>query len=412
VIKKTLQSNYKWYVLVLAMLTFGIVTGLERMCMPVLFKEIGTDLNLSTVSLGTIWGMDPLAGIFVGLLGGLLVDRFGIKRTLTIVCLLAGVFSALRGFSINFLTLAGSSFLFGAMAAMMPSIVPKAAAIWFNSKQIGFTNALINIALSIFAMIATMSSATVLSPWLDGWRNVLFLLGAPAIAVGLLWLFTGREPRKDEMQVKIIEKVPFRQAISTVIHSKGVWTVGLISLTLWGATMGMSGYLPLYLRDIGWTPAAADGAMTTLNAAGLIGSIPLVILANKLRAYRRMLLFAQVVMAVSLLTMPLVSGAGIWAVLIFSNFVRSVTSALLSVIILETEGIGVTYSGTAMGLMSSLGMIGGTLAPPLGNSFADKGAALPFVFWGALAAASLPLFFFLIRRKPVKLPVQENEFGD
>jgi cyanate permease len=231
---------------------------------------------------------------------------------------------------------------------------------------------------------------------------VLFLLGAPAIAVGLLWLFTGREPRKDEMQVKIIEKVPFRQAISTVIHSKGVWTVGLISLTLWGATMGMSGYLPLYLRDIGWTPAAADGAMTTLNAAGLIGSIPLVILANKLRAYRRMLLFAQVVMAVSLLTMPLVSGAGIWAVLI----------ALLSVIILETEGIGVTYSGTAMGLMSSLGMIGGTLAPPLGNSFADKGAALPFVFWGALAAASLPLFFFLIRRKPVKLPVQENEFGD
>ena len=100
------------------MLTYGVVTGVDRMCLPVLFKEISTDLGLNTVSLGTIWGMDPLAGIFVGLPAGLLVDRFGIKRTLTVVCILGGIFCALRGLSINFLTLAASMFLFGSMAAM------------------------------------------------------------------------------------------------------------------------------------------------------------------------------------------------------------------------------------------------------------------------------------------------------
>jgi nitrate/nitrite transporter NarK len=78
------------------MLTYGSVVGLERMCMPVLFKEISLDLNLSLVSVGTIWGMDPLAGVLIAIPGGLLVDRFGIKRTLAVICILAGLLGALR----------------------------------------------------------------------------------------------------------------------------------------------------------------------------------------------------------------------------------------------------------------------------------------------------------------------------
>lgn len=41
--------------------------------------------------------MIPLAGLFVVLIGGLLGDRFGVKRTLGTLCLLAGVAGALRG---------------------------------------------------------------------------------------------------------------------------------------------------------------------------------------------------------------------------------------------------------------------------------------------------------------------------
>lgn len=44
--------------------------------MPVLFKEISDDLGLSVAQIGTIWGLDPLAGVFIGLPGGLLADRF------------------------------------------------------------------------------------------------------------------------------------------------------------------------------------------------------------------------------------------------------------------------------------------------------------------------------------------------
>jgi hypothetical protein len=98
-----------------------------------------------------------------------------------------------------------------------------------------------------------------------------------------------------------------------------------------------------------------------------------------------------------------VNDAGIWVVIIAGNFLRSSTFAITNVLIFGIAGIGSTYGGTAMGLASSIGMIGGFLSPPLGNSLAGIGAGVPFFFWAGLAGISLPLFLFL--RKP-KEPIK------
>src|SRR3990170_7703281 len=107
------SPNYRWYILGLTMATYGLITGTSRLAMPVLFKQISDDLGLSVVAIGTIWGMDPLAGVFIGLPGGLLADRFGVKRTLIVICLLCGVFGALRGLSDSFVSMSATMFLFG-----------------------------------------------------------------------------------------------------------------------------------------------------------------------------------------------------------------------------------------------------------------------------------------------------------
>jgi len=365
--------------------------------MPVLFKEISVDLNLSIVKMGTIWGADPLAGIFVGLIGGLLADRFGIKRTLTVVCILAGVFSAVRGFSVNFITMAGGMFLFGIMAAMTPSIVPKTASVWFRRQQLGIINALINVSWSMGAMFATMTSATILSPLLGGWRNVLFVLGIPAVIVGLLWLFTGRDPNKDEIQTTQTNTVPLKEAFFHVIRLREVWVIGLISLTLWGANMGFIGYLPLYLRNNGWSNASADGAITVFNGASMLGMLPMVLIANRLKAHKSMLFFSMVITSTFMALLPLVSNSGVWPLIIIATFLRSAAFAITNVLIIEIPGVGSTYGGTAVGLVTSIGMIGAFASPPLGNSFEQFGSGIPFFFWAALAACSLPMFLGLRR---------------
>jgi MFS family permease len=396
------RSNYKWYILGLTILTYGIIAGAERMCIPVLFKEISTDLNLNLVSVGTIWGLDPLAGIFVGLPGGLLVDRFGIKRTLTAICILAGIFSALRGFSVNFAGMAVTSFLFGMTAAILPGIVPKTTSVWFNKSQLGFTNALILIGPSIFSMAATQTSATVLSPWLGGWRNVLFVLSIPAVIIGILWYFTSREPDKRDSEIRETIQVPFRQAVSRVVHIKEIWIIALIMLFSWGGIMGFTGYLPLYLRNIGWEPIAADSVMTAINGANMIGSIPMVLLASRFTGYKTMLFLSIAVTVIGTGLMIVINGAAIWPLLIISNFIRSGGAAAANVMIFETRGVGRTYGGTALGLVSSVGMTGAFLAPPIGNSFANISPSMPFLFWACFAALSLPLFIFLRKSKDMR----------
>lgn len=383
----------------LTMLTYAVIVGTERMCMPVLFKEISSDLGLSMMAIGMIWGMDPLAGVFVGLPGGLLADRFGVKRTLVVICTLCGVFGAMRGLSNNFAGMAATMFLFGIAVAMVPSIVPKVTAVWFSGRSLGLTNALISVAWAIGAMTATMFSATVLSPLLGGWRNVLFLFGAPGIIIGLLWLTTGREPHGSELPSTPVSEIPFRQALSHVVRIKDVWIIGLIALAQWGANTGLMGYLPLYLRDIGWTPTQADGALTVLTGVSCIGVVPMVLLSDRLGARKGVLIFSSIVMIISVGLLPFAHGLTIWILIIIGSLVRMGASALFNILILEIKGVGGTYGGTAVGLMSAMGMFGAFFAPPLGNRLADIDLGLPFIFWALLPALALIGFFFIKERR-------------
>ena len=68
-------SNSKWCVLALVSLTFFFING-ERLCLPVLFEEIRTDLGLNLVQVGAIWGIDPLGGLLVSLFCGSLSEAF------------------------------------------------------------------------------------------------------------------------------------------------------------------------------------------------------------------------------------------------------------------------------------------------------------------------------------------------
>lgn len=402
-IKKS-NPNYKWYILFLTMLTYAIVAGVSRLCMPVLFKEISGDLNLDVTAIGAVWGMDPLAGVFIGLPSGLLADRFGIKRTLTVLCILAGVFGALRGFSANFIALAATMFLFGLMAAASPSVVPKVTAEWFSGQRLGLANAMLNVAWSIGAMFATQFSATVFSPLLGGWRNVMFLYAVPAVGLGLLWLFTGREPDKTENPELLTTKIPFRQSLSHIIRIKEVWIIGLATLTNWGASMGFVGYLPLYLRNSGWNPASADSTITVLSLMMCLGSIPMVLLSDKLKTRKGVLVICIGALVGCLALLPFVNTTGVWLLIAISGFLRAGAGSLFNVMIFETQGVGSAYGGTGIGLASTISMLGAFLAPPLGNSLAGISSSLPFIFWACLAASGIPILFLIKTKKSPTSP--------
>ena len=392
---KSNGSNYRWYILTLGALTHTFAVAMPMMSLPVLFKEISVELDLNLVQIGTVWGMIPLAGIFVVLIGGLLGDRFGVKRTLSTLCFLAGLAGALRGLSGSFISLATTMFLFGILNASIPINVHKVASIWFPGRHLGLANGILSLGMGLGLTAGAMISATILSPLLGGWRNVLFLYGAISIGISILWLLTRSELGQVESPSGYAGTVLFRQALSRVVRIRGVWFLGLIMLGQVACTTGMIGYLPLYLRGIGWTAASADGALAASNSASMMVAIPMVLLSDKLGSRKTILLAAMLITASGVGLLSVVGGAMVWVSVIIASIARDGFMAVTITMIMETEGVGAAYAGTALGLAMTLSRVGGIISPPVGNSLAGINPGLPFIFWAALAAVALFGFHFL-----------------
>ncbi len=364
--------------------------------MPVLFKEISEDIGLSMLQIGAVWGMDPLAGVFIALPGGLIVDRYGVKRTMFFIGIFAGIFGALRGLSINFVSMAITMYLFGLTAATMPSIIPKVTAEWFKGKELGLSNALLNILWGFGSMSATMFSANYFSPILGGWRMVMLVYGVPCLLLGLLWIFTGNDNSTETSHPRISSgSQSLLNALKHIIKIREVWLIALITATYWGSSMGLTGYLPTYLRAIGWTPFKADSAVTVMSAIATLGTIPVVLISDRIGSRNGVLVASTIIMAITLFLLPFFDGPLVWVLLVATGFTRTGVAALYNVMVIEIKEVGSEFSGTAIGLVSTLGMVGAFLSPPLGNSLEAYNNGYPFIFWACLAAAGLPLFALL-----------------
>ncbi len=264
----SVTPKYKWYILTLAALTHTLAVAIPIMSMPVLFDEISKELGLSLVQVGWVWGISALTGILTGLIGGTLGDRFGTKHILSVCCILGGMTGALRGLSSDYMTLVVTSFLFGLVPAGIPMNVHKVCGIWFPDR-LGFANGIVSAGMALGFMLGSALSATFLSPWLGGWRQVLYLYGAISILMGILWSFTHATPESGGVHTQHESNVPLRKGIPYVVRVRNIWLVGFAMLGINACIEGTLGYLPLYLRRVGWPETSADAALATFHGVSL-----------------------------------------------------------------------------------------------------------------------------------------------
>ena len=379
------DNNYRWYILVLGALTNTLAIAIPVMCLPVLFSEISRDLNLSLVEVGLIWGIGALPGILTVLVGGAIGDRFGPKRILTLCCLLAGLAGALRGLSFNFFSLAATVFLFGMLTPFFTMNTLKACGLWFPRGQLGIASGFLAMGMALGFLVGSLISATILSPWLGGWRNVLFLYGFASMLLSIPWYFSRPDPHPVGLQADHTSRLTMRQALSRVARIRNVWLLGLAILGIGGCIQGTLGYLPLYLRGEGWPAVGADGATSALHTASLLCVIPIALWSDRLGSRKKVLLGAALSIIIGISLLALVNGSMVWIAVVLTGFVRDGFMAVFMTMIIETDGVGPLYAGTATGLVMVFSGIGNLVAPPLGNSLAGIAPSLPFLFWAALA---------------------------
>ncbi len=387
------SESYRWLVLTLAAFTFTCVVAIPQMSLPVLFDEISADLGLSLVQVGWIWGLGSVMGILVGLIGGPIGDRFGPRRTLAVACLLIGIVGAARGFSSGFAMLAFTMLLTGVALWTIPMNIHKTCGVWFSRQQLGMANSVVSVGMALGFLSGALLAATVFSPLLGGWRNVLFVYGAVAILFGIFWWFS-QENAQDESR-RSSQLMTLREAIGHVMRLRNVWIFCIATAAVSGCVNGMLGYLPLYLRDLGWEPAFADGTLASFHAASMLFAVPMALLSDRVGSRRGFLTTAALLVGVGTGLLGLASGALISLAVLLAGITRDGFMAISMTAIIEVEGIGPRFAGSATGMVMSAIGIANVFAPPVGNWLAKFGSGVPFFFWSALVFSGFVAYFFL-----------------
>ncbi|MBI5959796.1 MAG: MFS transporter [Chloroflexi bacterium] len=394
------KIHYRWYILILAALTNALVIAAPSMCLSVLFDEISDDLGLSTFQVGIIWGIGALPAIISMLLGGVIGDQIGPKRLLTVVCVLAGSIGALRGLAPGFIALTATILGYSFVATMIPMSALKTCGLWFPKNQLGLAAGVVSMGMALGFMAGSMLSATLLSPWLGGWRNVLIFYGLLGMTLSIPWYFSRPAPIPVGQTANPTGLKSLKTTMSYVVHIRKMWLLGGAILGIGGCIQGVLGYLPLYLRDMGWAAANADGALTAFHTASMICVIPIALWSDRHGTRRKVLLVAALMITVGLGLLSVVDGFMVWGAVILAGMVRDGFMAVFLTMIIETDGVGPAYAGTAIGFVMIFSGVGNLLAPPLGNSLANITPGLPFVFWALMAAGGLFCLTLTTDRQP------------
>ncbi len=392
-----MHIHYKWYILTLVVLTNMLVVAVPAMGMSVLAKEISQDLGLNLVQVGVVWGIGSLPAIVTSLLGGAIGDKVEPKRVLIVGSLLAGLLGAARGLTVDFLSLSITVILLGALIPFVAMNSFKTAGQWFPAHQLGLANGLISMGMALGFLLGSLFSATTLSPLLGGWRNVLIVYGIAGALFSIPWAFARTLPLYHHSTG---QGMSIRRMVLHVVRLKNIWLLGFTLFGVSGCIQGVLGYLPLYLRNLGWEALRADGALSAFHTISMLFVLPIALWSDRMGSRKRLLLIAALAVALGTGLLSVARGGLVWTAVLLSGFVRDAFMAIFLTMVIETEDVGPTYAGTAIGFTMAISGIGNVIAPPLGNSLAVLWSGAPFAFWAGLTVLGMVCLTLVEKGKP------------
>ena len=381
----------KWAIWLLMFATAALASAAPRMSLAVLFPEIQQELGLSLVQVGIIWAAEILTGIVSSVLGGTLSDRYGARSSLVVACLMAGILNTARGFAPNFASLLLTSLLVGPFAALIPINLHKAGAQVFPRYQLAIANGGVSVGMAFGFAMGAFTAATYLAPALGGWGNVLKLSGVASILLGLIWSLIPRGTGVSNINRDAV-KMGLKDSLLYVL---GIRDVRMICLAVFGygaCVEGLLGYMPLFLRQVGWLENRADLALTTFHIASLVATIPVTLLSDRWGRRQPFLLLGSSLLAISTALVPWMPATGVFVVMLTGGFMRDAFMSVFITRLMESRGIGPEYSGGALGLAMTGMRIGGAIAPPSGNALASFGSRAPFLSWTLFCVISILVF--------------------
>ncbi|PKA97764.1 ACS family glucarate transporter-like MFS transporter [Flavobacteriaceae bacterium MAR_2009_75] len=225
----------KRYFMVAGTFLLALLLYIDRICISVAKEPIAEALNLSDKQMGWVLAAFSLGYAFFQTPSGIMVDRFGARKTLATIVTLWSGFTALTGTAWNFASLMVVRFLFGAGEAGAFPGMSRAIYSWIPLKERGIITGINFSGSRLGAAFALPVVAWMISDF--GWRSSFFIMGGVGVVWAICWYVLFRDnpeehngiskeeqdyiiaTRQDKEMSGPLEKIDF----GSLMKSKNMW---------------------------------------------------------------------------------------------------------------------------------------------------------------------------------------------
>ncbi|MBP6116511.1 MAG: MFS transporter [Neisseriaceae bacterium] len=278
-----------------ALLVFGggVSAALHIWKLPPALPALQISLGLSLTEAGWLIGVFQLAGMLLGLLFGLFVQRLGLKPSLLWGLLLLAVASFVGAFMDSLLGLLALRIIEGFALLLVTMAAPSLMRQLAPEGQQSFLMALWSSYIPLASMLALLGGSVLLQ-YLD-WPSLWRLCGALSLLMALLlWRQLSPELLGAGLQPQPWSEA--RRAIKQTLSAKAPWLLSL-TFTLYSSQwVAIISFLPLIYHEAG-VSGGLMGVLTALTAgANLSGNLMAGRLLQRQVAPQRLFVVAFVTM--------------------------------------------------------------------------------------------------------------------
>ncbi len=347
---------YRWLVLIFVSLAmFGNYYVYDSISP--LADLLAKHLNFSDSDIGWLNAIYSLPNIFIVLIGGIIIDRLGTRKSSFIFSLLCLIGAVITAISPDLTIMATGRLIFGLGAESLIVAVTTVLARWFKGKELSFAFG-INLTIARLGSFAALNSPTWAKVYYENWQEPLLISVVAAtisvLAVIIYMIMDTNASKRftlsaDLAQDKIVFKDIFRFSLS-------FWYIVLLCVTFYSAIFPFQTFaVKFFIEQHGVTREFGGFLSSLLIFASMIFTPLFGLLSDKIGKRALLMMFGSILLIPVYLIMAYTQ-----IPLLIPMTIMGISFSLIPAIMWPSVAYIVDESklGTAYGLMTMIQNIG------------------------------------------------------
>ena len=343
----------------------------QRVAPAVMTSELMLSFNISAAGLGNLSGIYFYSYVAMQVPTGILADRWGPRRLLSLGALVAGIGAVIFAMAPSFIWAGMGRLLIGGSVAVAFVAMLKLAVHWFAPRQFALTSGMALFCGLMGAVFAGVPLRLLVSAM--GWRPVMLVSGLITLVVaGLIWILVRDDPGEKgyasyAAAVSGVTSQPgIMSGMKEIFKHRNAWLLSFIPGGIVGSLLTFSGLwgVPFLTTHYGLSQAGAAALCSTVLVAWALGGPVFGALSDRMGKRKPLYVSGCVIGALAWALIIFVPGLPLNVLMILFLIVGFSSGGMIIGFAFVKESVPPFLAGTASGIYNMGVMLGPMILQP------------------------------------------------